>query len=1588
MHTRNAPLASPSSLLGLRTATALVTLLAGCTGDPKPHEVPDDDAETGEDTDGDVETVPGHTLPWLREEIAAPGSITFTELLYHPTSDDDLEWIELHNPMALDMDLSGWSLEGGVAYTFGEGSVVAAGGFLVVASDPARLADALGPYVGTLSDGGERIDLRNNGGRLIDTVAYGDDEPWPVGAAGSGLSLAKSDADAASDHAENWTVSAALGGTPGAPNLLDPLEPSTTLELVALDATWAYDSAGAYPADDWAGPDHEDGGWDRGEALFYAGGAREDVRATARVTADNYFGLYLGRADGGDLRLVGEDADGNWVTVEEFDLWVTPEDHLYLAAWEAPGDSGGPQMTIAEVELPADVVGTDASAFEWVLGPTDASPGATEPPPTEEALGLLVADADAAASWALPGVEADPTSDPWGWAVSGSFGDATKYVWADTFGDPSVTNTENTYALFRSREPLLGSRGTTELPAIPTTILFRTAFSFDADPATAELSLDCLLDDGAVFYLNGVEVLRHNMPDGPVDATTLATAPVADPSQLYADLPADALVRGRNVLAVEVHQAEPDDLDMTFGCALTARIEPKSADPTIVLNEVAPAADSPFWVELLDVSPSAQDTGGLVLASSAGGELVLPTGTLAPGELLALEDVGFSVEAGDVLFLWSADRSALLDAVRVQDGVRGRAGDGGPWRSPRAPTPGEPNAIEVVEDVVINEIQYHRAPVSREGEPVTARSEEWIELYNRGAEAVDLGGWQLVDAVAYAIPSGTVLAPDAYLVVAGDAASLRAEHPAIAVVGDYAGRLDNGSDRVLLLDARGNPADEVRYFDGGRWPASADGGGSSLELRDFRADNAAAESWAASDEGPRSEWSAYRYRGAAEPSAVGPDGVWEELVVGLLDSGEVLIDDLSVIQDPDGTPVELVQNGTFDGGSGHWRLLGNHRHSEVVPDPDDPANAVLRLVATGPTGHMHNHAETTSLRPIRTVEHEVSFRARWVSGSNQVNTRLYFNRLPRTTLVLQPDRSGTPGAPNSTWVDNRGPTFADLAQDVAVPAPFEPVRITVSVDDPDGVAGVTLWSSVDGTFQDQAMTEGEPGHWAGELDGRAAGTIVQFYVEAEDGLGVTSTFPAEGPDSRALIKFDDDLAATNGLHNLRILLTQADSDWLHDDVNLMSDDLVGATVVYDEAEVFYDVGVRAKGSERGRPEVPRLGYGVSFHSEQPFRGSHSSVLVDRSEGVGYGQREVLMNLVMTRAGSVSGEYNDLVQALTPLPEHTGPAELQLDRFSDLVLASQFVDGASGTLFEYELIYYPLTTDDGTAEGLKLPAPDSVIGTPLTDLGDDREAYRWNFLIQNNEREDDYDRLVDLGQTFAGSDFLADADAVIDVDQWLRAFAFATLSGAVDNYGSDGSQHNARFYVRPEDQRVLYFPHDLDFYGSASMAVVGNSDLARLLQDPANERAYYGHLQDIVARAYNSDYLAPWCDQLADLLPAQDFAGNCQFISDRAEWVMSGSPDAVTTRYPSLDFRITTGGGADFPVAATEVTLEGEAWIDVRQVWLDGATAPLDLTWVGDQAWRVTVPLEAGPNDVTLVATDLRGAVVGTDSIVVTFTPGG
>src|SRR6266496_1399886 len=218
---------------------------------------------------------------FLAWRVNADSTVVFNEIMYHPpVNEPALEWIEFHNQMAVNMDISRWSVEGGVEFRFPEGTIVPGGGYLVVAISPAALAaatgytNAYGPYVGRLSNSGERLELRNNNHRLMDWVEYGTDSDWPVGPDGGGVSLAKINPNAASGPAINWSMSAKIGGTPGTANFPVTSAAATNAVLVRITDAWKYQNSGTDPGVAWRGMNFNDSAWLSGPALFYAGNAQ------------------------------------------------------------------------------------------------------------------------------------------------------------------------------------------------------------------------------------------------------------------------------------------------------------------------------------------------------------------------------------------------------------------------------------------------------------------------------------------------------------------------------------------------------------------------------------------------------------------------------------------------------------------------------------------------------------------------------------------------------------------------------------------------------------------------------------------------------------------------------------------------------------------------------------------------------------------------------------------------------------------------------------------------------------------------------------------------------------------------------------------------------------------------------------------------------------------------------------------------------------------------------------------------------------------------------------------------------------------
>ncbi|MDB6034189.1 MAG: metallophosphoesterase, partial [Verrucomicrobiales bacterium] len=105
------------------------------------------------------------------------------------------------------------------------------------------------------------------------------------------------------------------------------------------------------------------------------------------------------------------------------------------------------------------------------------------------------------------------------------------------------------------------------------TTYFRTYFNV-ADPnAFSILNFRVMRDDGVVIYINGSEVFRSNMPGGPINYLTPASAGVGGVDE-YTFFPGSDssgyLIFGTNVVAAEIHQSSGGSSDISFDFELMA----------------------------------------------------------------------------------------------------------------------------------------------------------------------------------------------------------------------------------------------------------------------------------------------------------------------------------------------------------------------------------------------------------------------------------------------------------------------------------------------------------------------------------------------------------------------------------------------------------------------------------------------------------------------------------------------------------------------------------------------------------------------------------------------------------------------------------------------------------------------------------------------------------------------------------------------------------------------------------------------------------------------------------------------------------
>ena len=219
--------------------------------------------------------------------------VIINEIHYDPDVKTELvEYVELHNRSAFDVDISNWYFDSGISYQFPSSVTLGAGGYVVVAQVPEQVQSkfgvssdiVFGSWVGKLNNDGEEIVLRDSDGAKVDEVEYKLGFPWPTVGGPPGFSIELVNPVQDNDLGGSWR--------PSEPDSIPP--PSTLIDEGAL---WKYfkglSEASEPNTRAWREIDFEDSSWSEGNLIIGYGEGFIDT--PLNDMRNNYSSVYLRR---------------------------------------------------------------------------------------------------------------------------------------------------------------------------------------------------------------------------------------------------------------------------------------------------------------------------------------------------------------------------------------------------------------------------------------------------------------------------------------------------------------------------------------------------------------------------------------------------------------------------------------------------------------------------------------------------------------------------------------------------------------------------------------------------------------------------------------------------------------------------------------------------------------------------------------------------------------------------------------------------------------------------------------------------------------------------------------------------------------------------------------------------------------------------------------------------------------------------------------------------------------------------------------------------------------------------------------------
>jgi hypothetical protein len=1035
----------------------------------------------------------------------------------------------------------------------------------------------------------------------------------------------------------------------------------------------------------------------------------------------------------------------------------------------------------------------------------------------------------------------------------------------------------------------------------------------------------------------------------------------------------------------------------------------------VVINEILPHSENlavPQFIELYNHATNSVDVSGCILTDDpTTNKFVIPSGTvIGPAGFVAFTQpqFGFTLNgAGETLYLIKPDGSRVLDVVQFgaqANGVSyGRWPDGAnDFYAFTTNTPGTNNSSILIGDIVINELMY---------DPISGNDDDqYIELYNKGTNTINLAGWQFTAGVTFLFPN-IAIGPNGYLVVARNLTNLFAKYPNLYsgnTVGNYSGKLSHNGELVQLSMPQTlytNTAilvaeDQVTYGTGGRWGEWSGGGGSSLELIDPRSNHRLAANWADSDETQKSSWTDIETTGVLD-NGQNYDPTIDYAQIGLLDAGECLVDNIEV--DYNGS--NYVSNGTFESGTNGWSFQGCMTRSSLE-NTGYASSHSLHIRSSDRLWTGVNSCQVAlnanSLAAGQTVT--LRFKARWLRGWPEALLRLNGNWLEATAAMPIPTNLGSPGGPNSRYVTNAGPAIYNVTHTPSLPAANQPVVVTANIHDPNGVQNPTLYYRLDPatTYTAVPMTDNgtsgdaiaKDGIFSATIPGQAASQIAAFYIAATDSLGAPTRFPAirtsdNEPVRECVVMFGDTIPGGSfGTYHLWLTQTNVNR-W--GSLSDLSNEFIDGTFVND-TRVIYNMMGRFAGSpyhqEFDTPNGSLCHYKWEFNDDEKFLGATDFNKIHQP-GNGPGddgsiQREQLANSFLRTLG-VPWLYKRYV-AVYVNGARRGTLMEDTQVPSSDVVKEHFPNDPDGFLYKMQPWFEMAPFPSGSTINFNNNAWCNLL--PYTTTGGVKKAarYRYNFEIRRTPDSDsDFTNvfsLIDAANSSASPNYVANMENIANMENWMRVFAANHAAGNWDSFGAQNAQ-NLYGYIGTLGTKcsLLMWDFNIVIGNSGSWGPGQNlftinsqdSNMSAIYNNPTFLRMYWRALQELVNGPLNTANSGP-------LLMAKYNAFTANGLS--VENPTASIEPWLSQAQSSIASQLAVVNATNFTINGTTTSnnmayVTGTAPVNVATIWINGAAYP--LAWTSLTNWVITLPLANGTNKLSVVGVNRTGQPITGDS---------